>query len=144
MAVISRRRPGDRICPLCELVAFIGCYNCWFFQKLARPGLFSKPFHISCVQTACVLRVRSKISPLLCVPSLTNIGKHCPSQTRYTQIINVANLSYLRDTNIHDCRSRWPRGLRRWSAATRLLGLRVAKPAWYMNIRLRWQMCVVR
>jgi hypothetical protein len=41
-------------------------------------------------------------------------------------------------------RSRWPRGLTRWSAGSSLLGLRVRMPPVCMEVCLLWVMCVSR
>ena len=47
-------------------------------------------------------------------------------------------------TTRSNCRSWWPRGLRRWSAAARLLRLRGPNPTGRMDICLLWVLCVVR
>ena len=45
---------------------------------------------------------------------------------------------------VNSCRSRWPRGLRRRSAAARLLRMWVRIPPGGMDVCLLWVLCVVR
>jgi hypothetical protein len=48
-----------------------------------------------------------------------------------------------RSANGHGCRSQWPSGIKRGSAAARLLGLRVRILPGGMDVCLLWELCVL-
>jgi hypothetical protein len=56
----------------------------------------------------------------------------------------MCSFQYLHMTTFWFCRSRWPRCLRRRSAAVRLLRLWVRIPPEGMDVCLLWELCVVR
>ena len=94
--------------------------------------------------------LHSPFSPSLSLPLRHRVPSHF--QTHYTPwyigiwlcwnfIKRIYNLSRYK---MFECRSQWPRGLRRRSAAARLLRSWVRIPSGGMDVCLLWVLCVVR
>ena len=71
-------------------------------------------------------------------PPLLTHTRHMPSPSHSPRFYLLNFINYLMG------RSQWPRGLRRGSAAARVLGLRVWIPPGVMDVCLEWLLCVVK
>jgi hypothetical protein len=111
-------------------------------EKRRRPGFQSQAIHMWRGGTGTGLLPVLRVSPVRVTPPVPHTPiSFTTDSAPYSYFIHYRHCTILNNDTMP---TQWPRGLRRESAAARLLGLRVRIQPGDMNVRLLWLLYIFR